>query len=326
MNVRDKIAWCTVILLLCALVGQRLMRQDTSGTFPNRPVLLICPFSAGGGSDMLARGLARAAEADLGQNITVNNVTGGGGAVGFVAGLLAPPDGHTVTMITIELVSLPLQGLVPFQPDEFAPILRLNMDPAALAVRADCPANTFEEFIEWSKRGDVLSVGNSGPGTVWHMAAARLAEAASLELNHVPFGGASHAVTALVGGHIDAVTVSPGELRSQILAGQVKILGVMSDHRVSYSPDAPTFTELGYPLVFGTWRGLAVPRETPPEIRARLAEVFSKAAESAELAEFADAAGLNMAVASGSDFALQIENEKAEIGAIMKNLGLIYEK
>lgn len=322
MERRDVLAWITVIVLIGGLVVMRVSRGGDDGAFPQRTVSLICPYAPGGGTDLLARGLARAAEAELGRTITVNNITGGGGAVGFAAGLLAPADGHTVTTVTFELVSLPVQGLVPFTFRDFDLLMRLNMDPSALTVRADLPVNTLEEFIVWAKEQETVRIGNSGPGSVWHLAGEKLIEAVPMSARFVPFGGAAPAVTALVGGHIDAVTVGPGEVRTQVLAGQAKILAVMSDERVGFFPNVPTFRERGIDLVFGTWRGLAPPKGTPEPVRVRLAEVFMAAANSPELTAFAASAGLNLAVANAEDFRTMVEEQDRSVSELMRKLGM----
>lgn len=319
---RDLAAWLVIIVLLAALSVMRWTRDGGDGVFPARPVAIICPFAPGGGTDLLARSLARAAEAELGVTLTVNNTTGGGGAVGMAAGLLVPPDGHTLTLVTFELVSLPVQGLVPFTHEDFDLVMRLNMDPAALAVRADFPADTVEEFLAWARARDAVTIGNSGPGSVWHLASARLAEAAHIPVRPVPFAGAAPAVTALVGGHVDAVTVSPGEVRAQVMAGQVKILAVMSDTRVALFPEVPTFSERGIELIFGTWRGLAVPRGTPAPVRERLVAAFSAALASPEMADFAATSGINLAPADSAAFRRLVATQADEVRTLMTSLGL----
>lgn len=300
----------------------RLSRGGGDGAFPQRAVSLICPYAPGGGTDLLSRGIARAAENELGRTITVNNITGGGGAVGFAAGLLAPADGHAVTTVTFELVSLPLQGLVPFTYRDFDLLLRLNMDPSALAVRADLPVNTLEEFVAWARTQESVRIGNSGPGSVWHLAGEKMIEVLPMPARFIPFGGAAPAVTALVGGHIDAVTVGPGEVRTQVLAGQAKILAVMSDERVGFFPEVPTFRERGVDLVFGTWRGLALPKGVPEAVRARLAGAFMAAAKSPELAEFAASAGLNLAPANAEEFRAMVEEQDRSVAVLMRKLGM----
>jgi len=123
--------------------------------YPDKPVTVICPWTAGGGTDVLLRSLSKSAEKYLGQTISVVNQTGGAGAIGHNAIRAARPDGYTVGMITFELNSLPPQGLVPFTWKDFDPLMRINSDPAALTVRADAPYSTVRGFMDLAMRGDI---------------------------------------------------------------------------------------------------------------------------------------------------------------------------
>lgn len=311
------------LLLVCLLVVTMAGCGAKTEKFPTKPVTIIVPWAAGGGTDAVARGLAKAAEPSLGQTITVNNVTGGGGAVGHGAGLNAKNDGYTVTMITFELLSLPPQKLVPFTYKDFDLLMRVNMDPAALTVKADAPFKSVQEFIEYAKANPgKVNVGNSGPGSVWHIAAGLLEEKAGIQLNHVPFNGAAPAVTDLVGGHIQAVTVSPAEVQSQVKAGQLKMLAVMSPERNPNFPDVPTFKELGYDINFGTWRGLAVPKNTPENVKKVLADAFKKGYDSQEFQEFAKKAGLGLAYSPADKFKEYLDETSKNVEAVMQKLGL----
>ncbi len=323
MSNADRFSMGIVAALLVALGWMRWTRDGTSSEFPQRGLTLICPYSPGGGTDLFCRGLARAAEPLFGRSVTVANVTGGGGAVGFAAGLLARPDGHTLTAVTFELVSLPPQGLVPFTYEDFELLLRVNMDPSAVTVRADFPANTLEEFIRVVRERDGrFSIGTSGPASVWHLAAALLAQAAGFEARLVPYGGAAPAVTALVGGHIDAVTVGPGEVMPQVKSGQLKILAMMSDKRLDAWPAIPTCREAGLDVVFGTWRGIAVGRKVPAAVRETLSETLVRAARSPEFVAFAENAGLNLAFADGKEFKAAVAAQAVEVGAMMRRMGV----
>ncbi len=321
---RDKLAATCVVALLVLLGWMRWTRTTEVGVFPQHELTLICPYAPGGGTDLFCRGLARAAEPLFGRGVTVTNVTGGGGAVGFSAGLLARPDGHTLTAVTFELLSLPPQGLVPFTHEDFELLVRVNMDPSAVTVRADFPANTLQEFVALarSKEGK-LSIGTSGPASVWHLAAARLARTAGFEARLVPFGGAAPAVTALVGGHIDAVTVGPGEVMSQVKSGQLKILAIMSEERLAAWRAVPTCREAGVDVVFGTWRGIAVSKKVPQAARDTLRKVLGEAARSPEFATFAESVGLNLAFADAPEFASAVAIQAREVTAMMKELGVV---
>jgi len=319
----DRGAWVIIIISVIMLGWMNYQRRAAGGQFPQRPVTLICPFSPGGGTDLLARMLAHEAEKRLGVPVLVSNITGGGGSIGHAAGRIAPPDGHTVLVTTFELISLPVQGLAPFTYKDFDLLMLLNMDPAAVAVHADFPANSLEEFIAKAKNGDTPSIGNSGAGAVWHLAAAMLADRAGMPAIHVPFNGAAQAITALIGGHIDAVTVSPAELKTYVESGQVKLLGVMSAARLKSFPDTPTCREQGQDLVFGTWRGLALPKGVPAETRAILMTTFKDVAASPEFETFAQQSGMNLHMLSSEDFREMTARQAGEVAATMKKLGVV---
>ncbi len=297
-------------------------RRTGHGTFPQRPVTLICPFSPGGGTDLLSRKLAHEAEKRLGVPVLVSNITGGGGAIGHAAGRIAPADGHTILMTTFELISLPVQGLAPFTYEDFDLLMLLNMDPAALAVRTDFAAENLKDFTEKAQNGTTPSIGNSGAGAVWHLGAAMLAEAAEMPATHVPFNGASQAITALLGQHIDAVTVSPAELKTYVESGQLKLLGIMSAERLKGFPEIPTCREQGYDLVFGTWRGLALPKGVPAKIREKLFTTFQNVINSAEFEEFAAQSGMNLHPLGSAKFLEMTAAQAKEVDTTMKKLGL----
>lgn len=310
--------------MLCVFFSFTMMAATAqSSDFPSKKVTAICPWSAGGGTDTILRGLAKETEPFLGQTITVVNKTGGGGAIGHGAGIHARPDGYTVTMITFELISLPPQGLVPFTYKDYDLLMRVNMDPAAITVPADAPYNTVAEFVDYAKKNPgKIKVGHSGPGSVWEIGGSIFAEKAGIDLTFVPHDGAAPAVTALVGGHIQAVSVSPAEVRAQVEAGNLKILGIMSDDRVGLFPNVPTMKEQGFDVTFGTWRGLAVPKKTPKEIRATLADAFKKGMDSPGFQKFAADSGLGLAYVDGEAWAKDLAVASENVANTMKKLGL----
>ena len=291
--------------------------------YPDKPVTVICPWTAGGGTDVLLRALSKEAEKYLGQTINVVNQTGGAGAIGHNAIRAARPDGYTIGMITFELNSLPPQGLVPFTWKDFDPLMRINTDPAALTVRKDAPYNTVRGFVDYAKaHPDEITIGNSAPGSVWNIAAGLVAEKAGIKVKHVPFDGAQPAVTALVGGHIKAVAVSVAEVRGQVQAGNLKILGVMSSERDKIFPNVPTFKEQGVDVEFYTWRGLALPKGVPANVKAKISEAYKKAFDSKEFQEFAAKASLNLAYLNATDFTKFLDQNYKDVDTVMKSLGL----
>ena len=315
------------LLAAAVAVTAGLFATPVLAAFPDKPVTVICPWTAGGGTDVLLRALSKEAEKFLGQTINVVNQTGGAGAIGHNAIRAARPDGYTVGMITFELNSLPPQGLVPFTWKDFDPLMRINSDPAALTVRADAPYSTVRGFMDYAKaHPGEITIGNSAPGSVWHIAAGLAAEKTGVNVKHVPFDGAQPAVTALVGGHIKAVAVSVAEVRSQVQAKNLKILGVMSAERDTIFPDVPTFKEQGVDVQFYTWRGLGLPKGVPAANKAKILDAYKKAFDTKEFKEFAAKASLNLSYQDSAEFAKFLDQNYKDVEAVMKNLGLAKKK
>jgi len=312
----------TVVAACIAMTG--FASEVQSADFPTKKVTAICPWSAGGGTDTILRGLARATEPFLGQGITVVNKTGGGGAVGHGAALSARADGYTVGMMTFEVLSLPPQGLVPFTYKDFDLLMRVNMDPAAITVPADAPYDTVAEFVAYAKANPgKIKVGHSGPGSVWQLAGGIFAEKAGIDLTFVPHDGAAPAITALVGKHIQAVSVSPAEVQGQVGAGTLKMLAVMSDQRDANFPDVPTMKEAGFDVSFGTWRGLSVPKNTPAKVKKVLHDAFKQGLDSPGFKKFAADSGLGLAYLNAEDWDKDLAASAVNVANTMKNLGLV---
>lgn len=271
--------------------------------YPSRPIELIVPAGAGGGTDALARAFAEAARKHLPQAITVLNRPGASGMIGHGEMINARPDGYKLAMVFAEIVIVPHLGLTKLSYEDFTPIALLNQDPAAITVKADAPWNTIEDFIAASKaKSGELRMGNSGPGSIWHLAHAALEDKLGFKYNMVPFSGAAPAVLALLGGHIDAVAVSPGEVATHVASGKLKTLAVFSDKRVKGFENVPTMKERGIDLSLSTWRGLAAPKGTPPEVIAVLADATRKTAAEPSLKEMLDRLSMGQAYADAEGF------------------------
>lgn len=291
--------------------------------FPDKPITVICPWTAGGGTDMILRALSKEAEKFLGQPINVINQTGSGGAAGHNAIRTAAPDGYSLGMITPEINSLPPQGLVSFTWRDFDPLMLINTDPAALTVRTDAPYSTLRAFVDYAKaHPNEITIGSSSPGSSWHIAAGLAAEKTGTNLRHVAYNGAQPAVTALVNGHIKAVAVSVAEVRSQVQAKNLKILGIMSSARDKIFPNVPTFKEQGFNVEYYAWRGLALPKGVPAENRAKIFDAFKKAFESKEFQEFTAQASLNLTYQDSAEFAGFLDRDLKEVTNVMQHLGL----
>ncbi len=290
--------------------------------YPTGPVSIIVPYGAGGGTDLIGRALADAMKGSFPKGVAVENRTGGGGAVGMSYGQNARPDGNIITMITVELVTIPHTGTGgDISYDKFRPIMMVNSAYSAITVQKSSPYNSLKDLIAAAK-DKPLQVGNSGIGAIWHLAAAGLEQAARVEFIHVPFDGAAPAITSLLGGHIDAVSVSYAEVLSQVLAGELKVLAVLAPQRLPSAPDIATAKELGYNVSVGTWRGFGVPLKTPDDIVAWLEKTFTDAAKSPAFVKFMKDSKNEIDILSSADFAKKLATDDGLFKKLITDLGL----
>jgi len=297
---------------------------SSAPAFPRNNITMICPWAAGGGTDAILRALSQATEKQLGVTITVENRTGGAGAIGHAAIKNARPDGYTMGMITFELNSLPQQGLIDFTYEDFDPLIRVNADAAALSVHANAPYNTVKEFVDYAKKNPgAISIGNSAPGSVWHVAAGLLASETGIDVKHIAFEGAAPAVTALAGGHIQAVSVSLAEVKSQLDAGNVKCIGIMDNQRSKLYPNIPTFIDQGFNITYFVWRGIAAPKGIAPANREILVKALSEAMKDPAFLEQADRLNLNVSYLPSAEYKAFLKDNFEAVTKTMKEIGLI---
>jgi len=292
----------TVIFMGCAGVSMAI-------DYPVKSIEIVVPSSASGGTDALARLYADAAKKHLSQPIVISNKPGAAGAIGMKSVMTAPPDGYKMAMVVAALAILPNIGQAQWTVDDFKYVAKLNDDPSAITVKVDSPWKSIDEFLaDAKKRPGEISVGNAGPGSIWHIATAALEDKANVKLKHIPFQGSSPAVTALLGGHIDAVSVSPAEVAAQVNAGKLKILAIMSDKRIKGYEAIPTLKERKIDLSIGTWRGLTLPKGTPNEIVDALREATKKIIVEPSYVQGADRSGLGLAYLDGPDFKIFVDS------------------
>ena len=297
--------------------------QSNSSNFPNHAIELLVPYQPGGGTDGLARAFSEASRKHTSQSIVIVNRPGAGGAIGWTEVINAKPDGYKLAVLTVELLTLPHLGLAKFNYDDFQPIAQLNADPAAITVKADAPWNTIEEFLAAAKKSpESVRVGNSGNGSIWHLAAAALEDKTGTKFGHIPFQGAAPAVLALLGGHIEAVAVSPAEVTTHVQSGKLKVLMVMADKRVKGFDKVPTAKERGIDLSIGTWRGLGAPKNTPPEVMAKLREITAKTAAEPLMHEVMDKQNLGYVYTDGAVFKETLAKDNAYFKALIAKLNI----
>jgi putative tricarboxylic transport membrane protein len=245
--------------------------------FPTKEVQIIIPYASGGATDLIFRALAATTGKYLGKAVIVVNRPGGGGAVGCTEAAQAKPDGYTLLSAITPLTILPHQVKTAFTYKSFEPVINVVKDPGMFLVRSDAPWKSLKEFLDYAKKNpDMITVGNSGAGGGVHLIALAFEKTAGVKFNHIPFAGGGPSVTALLGGHINAVSVSPPEGIEHVKAGKLKIIALFAEKRFELFPDVPTVKEQGVDFVMGQWRGLAAPKGTPPDAIKKLHDAFKK--------------------------------------------------
>ena len=292
--------------------------------YPSRPVTIICPPAAGGGTDLLLRAMAPALRDILGQNVLVVNRPGAGMAIGFSSGAKEKPDGYNVIALTPELLAVPYVNPVDFTWHSFDIVSCVNSTYGTLSVNAKAPYNTVAEFVDYAKKhpGEIR-FSNSGIGGNWHVLAAAFAAKAGIDVVHVPYDGGGPSAVALAGGHVEASTASAQEMDVHVKAGNIKILCVFAPQRNSGYPDVPTGAEVGYPdPILTIFRGFGVPNGTPPEIIKALDAASKKALDDPEVTKFMDAQLFTKDYRNGEDFTKLLEREDAIYKEQVQALGL----
>jgi tripartite-type tricarboxylate transporter receptor subunit TctC len=265
------------ILSILFLLSLITVMPVSAAEFPTKEVQIIIPWAAGGATDLIFRALAASTEKYLGKAVIVVNRPGGAGAVGYTEVFQAKPDGYTLVSAITPLTILPHQVSTAFTYKSFDPIINVVRDPGMFLVRSDAPWKSLKEFLDYAKKNpDMITVGNSGAGGGVHLIALAFEKTAGVKFNHIPFAGGGPSVTALLGGHINAVTVSPPEGIEHVKAGKLKIIALFADKRFELFPDVPTVKEQGIDFVMGQWRGLAAPKGTPPDVINKLHDAFKK--------------------------------------------------
>jgi tripartite-type tricarboxylate transporter receptor subunit TctC len=318
---RHALLLAAACLLPLAGISAFTASNARAADYPTRPIELLVPYQPGGGTDALARAFAEASRKHLPASMYVSNKPGASGAIGWSYVINSKPDGYTIAVMTVEIATLPHLGLAKFTHEDFIPIAQLNADPAAITVRADAPWNTYEEFIAAAKKGD-LRVGNSGVGSIWHLAAAALEDRTGAKFLHVPYQGAGPAVLALMGSQIDAVSVSPAEVSTYVQAGKLKTLAVMADQRVKGFEKVPTLKERGVDLSIGTWRGLGVAKGTPQDVVDVLRAATQKTAAEPSLHEAMDKLNLGYAYADAAAFKQVVARDHETFKVLIPKLNL----
>jgi tripartite-type tricarboxylate transporter receptor subunit TctC len=271
-------------------------------------------------------------EKNLKQPVVVVNREGAGGAIGMAAAAKSAPDGYTILMglssISIFPVSDRINGKAPaYDMKDFAPIALVTSDPTVLVVRADSPYRTLKDFVDAAKASPgKINYSSSGVYGTLHVSMEIFANAAGIKLFHIPYKGGGPAVTALLGGQVEALASGPAAAIGQIKGGKMRALASWSTERLALLPEIPTFKELGYDAEFYIWSGVFVPAATPPALVSRLRAAVKEAANSQEFKATMDKVSTPVSYLDAPEFQKFWERDARRLATALEKIGKVEEK
>jgi len=310
--------------ILCA-AGAALLLAGTAvhgETFPARPLELIVPFAAGNAPDAVARALAEGMSKDLGQQVVVVNRPGAGGAIAYKQVQAKKPDGYAMVLNSNSISTVYHSGLTPFDYSAFDPVARVTIELPVLALQASSPLNSLKDVLAHVKKNPgAFRVGSSGVGSHMHLTSVAFFGGQSAEVTQVAYPTTGH-VAALMGGHIEAIVTLPGSVAPNVKGGALKVVGALASAREPVFPDVPTAKEQGYDFQSDLWRGVTVPKGTPPAVIARLEDAVRKTVGSAEFRQMGERMGFLPAFQGSAEFGRMMATEDVQIGKVMARAGL----
>ena len=316
-------------VLLASLLMSAASWCAAQGTWPAKPITMIVPFPPGGLADLVARPVAEAMSRELGQTVVIENKAGAGGGIGMSLAARSRPDGYTVLMALSSLTVLPEADVVLARPAMFAlndlrPIARFTADPTVLAVRADAPWKTVQQFVADAKnRPGAINYGSSGNYGTMHVPMEILAQTAGVKLTHIPFTGAGPAVVALLGGQIDAVSSGPATVLQQVKAGKLRVLAHWGNGALGALPDVPSLKDAGFNAEYAQWSGLFIPKDTPEPIAQRLRSAARAAAQDARVKEVILGAGSPVLYQDSPEFEKYVQADARRMVDVVKRIGKV---
>jgi len=308
--------------LATAALAVSAVFASTSHAWPDKPVTIIVPFSAGGGTDITTRTLAGPMAEALGAEIVVKNSAGAGGTIGAAETARAKADGYTIGMIPVgPMTTQPHLRKLPYGPDSFEYICLAYSAPSSLVVRKDSPFNTLGDMIEHAKANPgVLNYGIQAVGSIPHVAGLGLAETAGIQMEFIPFKGSAPTFKAMLDGTVDMFVAHISFLTQN--ADQVKSIAMLMDTRVDTATDLPTAKDQGYDLNFPIWGGLIAPKGIPEEARETLQEACQAGMEAEPFRQRMADLRMPVTYMNGADFKAFVAAEFARNEELLESAGL----
>jgi tripartite-type tricarboxylate transporter receptor subunit TctC len=298
---------------LAAILCAASVTTAAAADYPVKPITLVVPFAAGGSNDIVARAIGKKLSAAWAQPVVIDNRAGAGGVIGAASVATAPPDGHTLLLVsTTFTINAAVKAKLPFDTvASFVPVAFVGRSPLLLAASRSLPANTVADLIALARASPgKITYGSSGPGSINQIAIELLALSTGIKLVHVPYKGGSFAINDLIGGHVDLYLSSMPQILPNVRAGQAKALGVTSLQRSPAVPDVPTLDEMGVKgYEAGSWWGIVAPAGTAPDIVAALNREINAALATDEMSRFFAQEGAEPVALAPEAFATMIRAE-----------------
>jgi len=307
------------------LLAAMMAAGAAQAAWPERPVVMVVPFTAGGITDVLARITAERLQASFKRTVVVENEPGGAGVIAAQRVARAPPDGYTLIFCPSFLVTMaPFTHKVDFDPTkDFRPISIVAESPFVITAGGAVPANTLSEFVAYVKsRPGQQTFGSAGPGSLTHISSALFLKSAGLDMIHVPYKGIAPAFSDLLAGHIDMLSATPVELKPYLESGKVKPLAVTGSGRSKLLPSVPAIIEtLASPPVVTT-NGLLAPGRTPDHVVEVITRAITAAEKSRDFQERLTRIGVEPVINTPEEFATVIAADTRRWRDIVGELGL----
>ncbi|OZI32084.1 hypothetical protein CAL29_30075 [Bordetella genomosp. 10] len=317
--------WAPPLALLFGLLAVQ-PAAHAKGEFPSQPVRIVVPYPAGGTTDFAARLIAEQLTRRSGQSFIVENKPGATGSIGAMDVLNARHDGYTLLMNDTSFAIVPsLSKSLKWHPKtDFIPISTVAISPVVFVVAADSPFHTLQDFIAAAKaKPGALEYGAGGYGGSTHLAFEVFNDQAGIKVQDIPYKGAGESLVGLMGGSVKAMIAAAPSLLGQIKSGKIRALAVSGPKRLPVLPDVPTFAEAGLPSYdVEYWFGLVAPKNTPPQVVARLHELLTQSLADPRTQESLQNVGAFPGGISSKDFAALIASEIDRWSKVAKEAGI----
>jgi tripartite-type tricarboxylate transporter receptor subunit TctC len=318
--------WLKILMIAYFVSSFAILPLFAQEEYPTKTITIIVPFSPGGSTDLGARALASFLSKSLNQPVVIMNRPGGGATVGGNVVATAKPDGYTLGFLPLspripESYSYFLGA--PYTSKDLKPVSRVISPVAAISVKADAPWKSLKDLVDHTKKNPGIKYGTTGLGSSPHTMMVTIEKAEGVKFTHITFPGDSDVATAILGGHIPFGLPHFVAVKSQVEAGNIRVLAIYLEKRLELLPKVPTIAELGYKLPYYPYLGVFAPKETPDIIVKKLDKAIEKVKDDSAFTEKIRDLGMSITYESTESFSNGIAQYKTNIEALFKELGYV---